>query len=142
MFITLKILSTFDFPIQEWCLFFLKEFLIEFLLILTKRKKNPSTAYQHPQNKFQYKIFLHLDFGLPYYSLTCSHSTSQHKAYNPSFAEIINSEHVMLSNSTFAGLPHPVNRLQSLSLLHHYKEKLVTSSFVLPQYFANDLTDA
>lgn len=28
-------------------------------------------VYQHPQNKFQYKIFLHFDFGLPYYHLIC-----------------------------------------------------------------------
>lgn len=39
-------------------------------------------AYQHPQNKFQYKIFLHFYFGLPYYSLTYDYATSQCSPYN------------------------------------------------------------
>lgn len=75
-------------------------------------------VYQHPQNKFQYKIFLHFDFGLPYYNLICDCATSQCSPYN-SFAELINSDHVMFSHLTFAGLLTQEISCKTPSLLHH-----------------------
>lgn len=46
-------------------------------------------VYQHPQNKFQYKIFLHFDFGLPYYNLICDYATSQCSPYNSALLNLL-----------------------------------------------------
>lgn len=46
-------------------------------------------VYQHPQNKFQYKIFLHFWLVYPYYNLICDCATSQCSPYNSALLNLL-----------------------------------------------------